>query len=163
MPLLESWHKERMRVFPVEDRFEGLDTGIGEQDVEAAERSPRVLGRRSKSGEIALVEARLAPMRARSLHQTASLGELYRRRRLDLERRADRPGDVDPHHVSPLAGEGDGRRAPYAARRAGHDRGLAGEPPGPRSRLCPNGLDHGVISFSLMINPAVSAGLAADL
>jgi hypothetical protein len=61
------------------------------------------------------------------LDQVAGVPQVVRGGRLEVEDRADRPRDVQPHHVGPGAGERDGAGPPDAAGRAGHHRDAAGE------------------------------------
>jgi hypothetical protein len=116
-----------VRIFPVEDRLERLDAGIREQDVEPAKGGARRLGRGAQSRKIALIETRFAPACAGGFDQTSRLRKILGRRGRHLERRTDRSGNVDAHHVGALAGEGDRRRPPDPARRSGHDGGLAAQ------------------------------------
>ena len=60
--------------------------------------------------------------------RAAGFGKFVARRRRNLKRRADRPGDIDAHDIGALAGESDGDRATDPARGAGDDGGFAGKP-----------------------------------
>jgi hypothetical protein len=116
-----------VRVLPVEDRFEGLDAGVREQDVEPTKGGPRLLGSRAQSGKIALVETRFKPARPSGFDQTTRLRQFLGGRGRNLERRTDRSGNVDAHHVGAFAGEGDRRGAPDPPGGARHDGGLAAQ------------------------------------
>jgi len=114
-----------VRVLPVEDRFERLDAGVREQDVEPTEGRARLFGRGAQSGKIALVEMRFKPARPGGLDQTARLRQFLGGRGRDFERRTHWSSNVDAHYVGALAGEGDSGRAADPSGGACHDRGLA--------------------------------------
>src|SRR5262249_30531571 len=71
-------------------RHFGLNAGICEKDVDTAERYVCLVRRGAQSGEIALVEARLAPARASGFDQPAGLRQFVRCGRHDLKRRTHR-------------------------------------------------------------------------
>lgn len=112
-------------VFPLQDRLERLNAGVGEQNIEPAKGGARPRGRGAQRRKIALVERGLAPALARRFDQTPGFGELVRCGRHNLKCRADRPGDVDAHDVGTLAREGDRDRAADPARCTGDDSGFA--------------------------------------
>lgn len=115
-------------VFPFEDRLEGLDAGIGEENVEPAESRHGLVRGGAERREIALVDARFAPARPGGLDQTAGLAQFALRRGEHFKRGTDRPCNVDTHDGGALAGERDGCRPPDPARGAGHDGGFAQQP-----------------------------------
>ena len=78
--------------------------------------------------KVALVERGFAPASARRLDQAAGFGKLTARRRHNLKRRADLPGNMDAHDIGTLAGEGDSDRAADPAGSAGDDGSFAGKP-----------------------------------
>ena len=88
----------------------------------------RLRGSRPQCRKIALVERGFAPASARRLDQAAGFGKFVARRRRNLKRRADRPGDIDAHDIGALAGEGDSDRAADPAGGAGDDGSFAGKP-----------------------------------
>jgi hypothetical protein len=115
----------------LQDRFEHLDAGIGEQDIEPAKGRARLCGRGAQRRKITLIDTGFAPARAGGFNQAAGLREFVGRRGLNLERRADRSGNVDAHHIGALARKGDRRGAPDPAGRASDDGCFA-----PHARSC---------------------------
>ena len=115
-------------ILPFQDRFERLNAGIGKENVEPAKAGTCLRGSRPQCRKIALVERGFAPASARRFDQAAGFGKFVARRRRNLKRRADRPGNIDAHDIGALAGESDGDRATDPTRSAGDDGGFAGKP-----------------------------------
>ena len=126
-----------VRVFPLQDWLEGLNTGIGEKDVEPTESGVRRLGRSTQSGEIALVKTRFASARASGFDQTAGLRQFVARRGCDLKRRTDWSGNVNAHYVGAPAGKGDRSCAPDSGGGSGDDGGLPSQTLPIKSSTCP--------------------------
>lgn len=129
-------------IVPFQDRPEGLDAGIREQDVEPPESGARLLGGGAQGAKIALVKARFAPARPRGFDQTAGLRQFVAGCRYDFERRTDRSRNVDAHHVGALAGERDRRGAADPTGGAGDDGSLAQQPSCARRCRCPDNVCH---------------------
>ena len=115
-------------ILQLQDRFECLDAGVSKQNVEPAEGSARLLGRVAPRCQVALIESRFASAYSCGFDQTARLSQLVRCGWYDLERPTDGAGNIDAHHIGPLSGKRNGRRASNSTGRTGDDRSLARQP-----------------------------------
>jgi hypothetical protein len=112
-------------VIPIQDRLKALDTSICEKDIKTAESCICLFGRSTQSCEIALIEARLTPARARGSDQPAGFCQFVSCSGNDIKRRTYRSGNIDAHDIRASAGKCDRGRASDPARGTGDDCSLA--------------------------------------
>jgi hypothetical protein len=120
-------------ILHLEDRLERLNTGVGEQDVDAAEvlLDPRrsVLQR----AEIPLVQPEGYPTASERLDLCSRARKISFGRRRIIQRRADFRSDVDAGNIRPGGSQRGRGSAADAACRAGHHSDLSRKIEGPSS------------------------------
>jgi hypothetical protein len=114
-----------VRVIHLEQWFEGLDAGIGEQDVDAPEFVFDAGAGRAECLEIPLVELDTEPAAIGRLDQSSRLLQIFRGRRLNAGTRTHDGANVDASDIGTLAGQSDGCGATDAAGGAGNHGNLA--------------------------------------
>ena len=108
-------------ILQFQDRLEGLDAGIGKEDVDLAECPGRPGGRLAQCVHIALVKPARGPSTAGSLNEPSGLMQVLGRGGLHFQRLADRSRDVDPDYRGTFACKSDGGCPADTPGRTGHD------------------------------------------